>query len=865
MTDARTRALIGSRLGPYEITAKLGQGGMGEVYRATDTKLRREVAIKVLPEAFTADRERLARFEREAQLLAQLQHPNIAGIFGLEESGGVRALVMELVEGSTLAERMEQGRLPLEECVAIARQMAEALEAAHEKGIVHRDLKPQNVKLTADGKVKVLDFGLAKAMDSGTGAMPADLAHSPTLTLGNTLEGMILGTAAYMAPEQARGGAVDKRADIWAFGVLLFEMLTGEQLFAEESVVDTLSAVMRKPIDLELLPAETPPRVRELVRHCLERDSKRRLRDIGDARLELEERGAEAASERPARAISSSRRPWLLASTGALVALLAGLAIGRLAAPSKVTTISYAQLTHRHGAITAARFAADGQTVVYSAAWDGRPVDIYVGRVGSPDARSLGLEGTALLSVSSTGELAVSVGFHATIGRESLGTLATVPLDGGAPRQMLEDVVSADWSPDGKQLAVSRFVGDECRLEYPVGTVVRATPGWISDVRVSADGNSIGFLEHPNRGDNTAVPSVVDRLGNVQALSSPEPLEGLAWSPDGSELWSSNQDSGALRALRAGAAPRVLLALPGRALFGDAARDGRILAVHGSITRELMGKAIGADDERRLGWFDWSFPESFSADGRTLLFEEQQLQVADGYAIFVRGTDGSPAVRIGEGKAFALSPDGRWALSVRDSFGERPRLTLIPTGAGQPRELESDGVRYQAWAAFLPDGKSFIGLGRLPGKGIQLFHRKLDGPPVARAISPEGIRITLFGIIPSPDGEQVVVPEADGRMMLRSVKGDSAVPVPGVRPDEEPAGWTPDGRSIYVVRPSSIPLEIERLDLATGERTPWTTLAPADRSGVFRLGPVLLSRDGQFAAYSFIRVSSELYLINGAR
>ncbi len=306
--------MIGLRLGSYQITAKLGEGGMGEVYRATDTKLRRDVAIKVLPAAFTADKERLARFEREAQLLAQLQHPNIAGIFGLEDSGGVRALVMELVEGPTLAERMEQGRLPLEESVAIARQMAEALEAAHEKGIVHRDLKPQNIKLTADGKVKVLDFGLAKAMESGSGATAQDLAHSPTLTLGNTLEGMILGTAAYMAPEQARGGAVDKRADIWAFGVVLFEMLSGERLFAEESVVDTLSAVMRKPIDLALLPASTPPRVRELVRHCLERDPKRRLRDIGDASLELEERAAEpeAGRQRLARQLRRAGPGWSL-------------------------------------------------------------------------------------------------------------------------------------------------------------------------------------------------------------------------------------------------------------------------------------------------------------------------------------------------------------------------------------------------------------------------------------------------------------------------------------------------------------------------------------------------------------------------
>ena len=317
----------GSRLGSYEITGRLGEGGMGEVFRATDSKLKREVAIKVLPAAFTEDPERLARFEREAQLLAQLQHPNIASIFGLEEANGVRALVLELVEGEDLAERLKRGALPLEEALAVARQIAEALEAAHEKGIVHRDLKPGNVKLTPDGKVKVLDFGLAKAMDPAAGgASAADLARSPTLmnsptmTAAGTQLGVILGTAAYMAPEQARGAAVDKRADIWAFGVVVYEMLSGEALFAEGSVVDTLSAVMRKEIDLGRLPAAVSPRLRELVRRCLERDPRRRLRDIGEARIALE---AIAAGEvAPVGAtVAGGRRGFAPALVVALVAV----------------------------------------------------------------------------------------------------------------------------------------------------------------------------------------------------------------------------------------------------------------------------------------------------------------------------------------------------------------------------------------------------------------------------------------------------------------------------------------------------------------------------------------------------------------
>jgi serine/threonine protein kinase/Tfp pilus assembly protein PilF len=297
---------IGERIGPYEVVGKLGEGGMGIVYQAKDSHLGRDVALKVLPEGFAADPERTARFEREARVLASLNHPNIAQIYGLEVSGDLRALVMELVEGPTLAERLESRVLSLNESLSVARKIADALEEAHEKGVVHRDLKPQNVKVSLDGRVKVLDFGLAKAADSLAGATSAEqLANSPTVTFGGTREGVILGTAAYMAPEQARGKAVDRRADIWAFGVVLYEMLTGERLFVADSVVETLGAVLHHPIDLERLPPATPDRVRELLRRCLERDPRRRLRDIGEARVALEANPVARVVEGAPRADSS--------------------------------------------------------------------------------------------------------------------------------------------------------------------------------------------------------------------------------------------------------------------------------------------------------------------------------------------------------------------------------------------------------------------------------------------------------------------------------------------------------------------------------------------------------------------------------
>jgi len=325
--------MIGARLGPYEITAKLGEGGMGEVYRATDTKLEREVAIKVLPASVVGDPERLARFEREAKLLASLNHPHIAAIHGVEDATEVKALVLELVEGETLAERLARGPLPIAEVVAIARQIAEALEAAHERGIVHRDLKPQNVKLTANDDVKVLDFGLAKALDAGAGAPSSaqlarspTLLHSPTLTAAGTAMGMILGTAAYMAPEQAKGRSVDRRADIWAFGVVLWECLTGEPLFAADTVAETIGHVMTREPDMSRLPRATPAALRQMVARCLVRDPRRRLQAIGDARVALEELAAGAGAEPPAAPARSGLRPLAIAG-GVAAGAVATLAI----------------------------------------------------------------------------------------------------------------------------------------------------------------------------------------------------------------------------------------------------------------------------------------------------------------------------------------------------------------------------------------------------------------------------------------------------------------------------------------------------------------------------------------------------------
>jgi Tol biopolymer transport system component len=443
----------GSRLGSYEITAKLGEGGMGEVYRATDSKLRREVAIKVLPAAFTADTERLARFEREAQLLAQLHHPNIASIFGLEESGGTRALVMELVEGPTLAERLESGALPLEDSLGIARQIAEALEEAHEKGIVHRDLKPANVKLTADGKVKVLDFGLAKALDSGSsGSSATTLMNSPTLTGAHgTQLGVILGTAAYMAPEQAAGGTADRRADVWAFGVVLYEMLCGRRLFDGETVSHVLAGVLKDEPDFGALPPTTPPRIQDLVRRCLRKKPRERLQAIGDARLAIDEvLNDPRRDERPSAAAAPAPR-----SRMAVVLAAVGLA-------------------------AAAVFA----TLWLTGNRKTPPARVYNASMVAPPGNGF----TDYFAVSPDGRRVVFEGYDRKTGGRSLWLRE---LDRGEATKL--DTNGGDmpfWSPDGQQLAFFSE-GKLKRLDFrgsPAQTICEApTPrggAWGRDGRI---------------------------------------------------------------------------------------------------------------------------------------------------------------------------------------------------------------------------------------------------------------------------------------------------------------------------------------------------------------------------------------------
>jgi Tol biopolymer transport system component len=448
----------GSNLGPYEILGQIGAGGMGEVYRASDAKLKREVAIKVLPEAVVNDHERLSRFEREAQLLASLNHPNIGTIYGVEDSGGAPALVMELVEGPTLEDRIAQGRIPVEEALPIAREIAEGLDYAHERGIIHRDLKPANVKLTGDGKVKILDFGLAKALDPVAGASSPDATRSPTITAAATQAGVILGTAAYMSPEQARGKPADKRSDIWAFGCVLWEMLTGKRLFHGETVSDTLAAVLRADIEWEALPAGTPPAIRRLLERCLERDPKRRLRDVGEARITMEEAPASLIGIRAettvgvvsGRAGRGRMMAWALAGAALGAGLVVGVAAMRQHRSARDSAVRLNVVLPRDQAMVVAdlpnfALSRDGEEIAYVAKKESGKSALYLRSMGFFDARELAdTEGATAPFFSPDGQwLGYFVG----------GKVLKVAVSGGPPQPVCNTPVSdfggAAWADDG--------------------------------------------------------------------------------------------------------------------------------------------------------------------------------------------------------------------------------------------------------------------------------------------------------------------------------------------------------------------------------------------------------------------------------
>ncbi len=866
-----TSLRTGDRIGPYEIVDFLGAGAMGDVYRARDARLNRDVALKVLPDVFALDPDRMARFKREAQMLAALNHPNIAAIYGLEESDTQQALVLELVDGPTVADLIAAGPVPLADAIGFARQMADALEAAHEKGIIHRDLKPANIKITSAGAVKVLDFGLAKVWE---GAPNAAFAATPTVTATELGERAVLGTPSYMSPEQARGRVLDKRTDIWSFGCVLFEIITGRTAFGGETVSDTIARVLERDVDWTQLPESCPPRIIDLLRRCLQKDRTQRLRDIGDARLELDEaltRGPIA--DRSGTSAPASRavvRSWLfrsvaIAALAALSLAVFSLIVGRRQPTPQPT---FRQLTFRHGSLRGARLARDGQTVVYSAAWMGAPQELFVIRPESAQSGAIGISQAGIFSVSPKGELAVSLGCRLNWG-ECVGTLAQVPITGGIPRELVKDVQGADWSPDGQSLAVVSFDGGKFRLEYPVGKVLYDSSGWMTYARVSPAGDRVAFLDHPTLGDIGGSVAVLDSSGKRATLSAGwKSLQGLAWSNTGDEVWFTGSRTGkggssALYAVTLGGREREVFASPGTLKLLDISPDGqRVLLTRGTTRGGIVG-GNGIKD-RELSWFDYSTVADLSADGKTVLFYEWGEGVGAKPTIFIRTTEGGDAVQLGEGRPLALSPDGEWALAVQDAASSR--IALLPTRTGDVKQLPRGAVvEYLDWAAWAPDRRHIFFSGREAGDVRRTYVQNIDGGDPT-AVTPDGFVAVLL----SPDGRTLATVDRYGEYYLCPVDGSSGPrPLPGYVDGDVLLQWSEDGRFMFVREAGNLTLRMHRLNVSTGAREFWKELVPPDPSVLIDIGSdpgqIRLTPDGKTYAYTYWTFEGELYFAEGLK
>ena len=848
----------GTRLGPYEIVAPLGAGGMGEVYRAHDSRLGREVAVKVLPASFAADRERLRRFEQEARATGALNHPNILGVYDIGNHDGAPYVVSELLDGDTLRARIGNVPLPQRKAIDYAAQIAKGLAAAHDKGIVHRDLKPDNVFVTRDGRVKILDFGLAKMTQAG---VTVDAETALAQAVPQTSAGTVLGTVGYMSPEQVRGQTVDHRSDIFSFGVVLYEMLTGQRAFQGDSAVETMNAILKEdPAPTSDEGQALPPALDRIVFHCLEKNPEERFQSARDIAFDIEALSG-GSSQANVEALSPRRRGWLRPAALSVLAASCGAALflaGRSTAGSASPT--FEPLTFRRGSVSYAKFAPDGRTIVYAANWEGGPLEIYSTQPGSPESRPLGLRAD-LQAVSRNGEMAVLL---ERPGKEAV--LARAPIGGGAPREVLENVRSADWGPDGESLAVVHTGGGRDSLEFPIGRTLYQAHGWLSDVSVSPKGDRIALFEHPVAIDNRGDVIVVDLAGAKTTISTGwEDLFGAHWTPDGSEVWFSASGGGgktggtdhALFAATLAGRVRTVMSAPGSLELEDIAPDGRALVAHGSRRPSIMALAPGAADESELTWMDFSWVTDISDDGRRLLFGEQGVAGGPGYAVYLRGTDRSPAVRLGKGMAASLSPDGQSALAIDLA---QNRLLVLPTGAGEPRTLLPHNIKAFSWAGWFPDGKRILFSGFEEGKGQRMYVQDLAGG-TPRPITPEGVAERANTL--TPDGKWVAA-ELKGQIMRFPVDGGEPQPINGADPQDKPMRWRGDGRVLFV-RQGRLPAKIFALDAATGQRTLVREMGPRDTVGVDSVVDTRLTPDGKSYAYVYIRSLYSLYQVTGLK
>jgi eukaryotic-like serine/threonine-protein kinase len=854
----------GARLGPYEIVGRLGAGGMGEVYRARDTRLDRDVAIKILPAEFTNDPDRRARFEREARAVAAVNHPHIVTLYEVGTSEAGPYLVLEKIEGRSLGELIRTGPVSIRRLVSLAAQIADGLAKAHGAGIVHRDLKPNNIMVTDDGVAKILDFGLAKMAWPELDAWRTD---ADTTLARDTESGLILGTLGYLSPEQAAGRPADFRADQFALGALLYELATGTRPFRRATMAESLTATIREePASLRSKRADLPAPFCWIVERCLAKDPDERYastrdlaRDLADVRDRLSDIGSGAAHvEAPAGAAGPrARLAWMLAALGGLALLGASYWVGRRTAPS-APELTFTPLTFQRGIITGARFGPDGKTVYYSAAFGAEPSRVYVTRLDGTESELLKLPPAMLLSVSSKGELAILQTMDSDIlgGRNvanGVGTLARVPAFGGTPRPLIERANDADWAPDGERLAIAR---SDYSIEFPVDHRI-APEGQMP--RISPTGDHVAWIGNPG-------VEVADLTGKVSVTSGQLWGFGLAWAPGGREVWFTASTAPGdlerqLYGLSLDGTVRSIAHVPGGLTLFDVAPSGHAALVStGGAWWSLVATRRGQSQERPLDLYGRSTIQGLSADGKWILAQERR-GVARG--AYLRSTDGTETVRLGRIRAVGLSPDGKWVLAAATE-DDSTRLELLPVGPGSARTVPVPaGMElppYTGLAQWSADGRRVFVPFKVRGRndgGARVYMR--DGDAAWRAVTPA--RGGRFAV--SPDGK-TVAGRSDGVVTLFPVDGGTPTVLDGER--GLPVSWSADGAWLVLARSENLKIILYRRELKTGKVEPWRTVGPLDLSGVTQTDPsVFLSADGGLCVYSYTRTSNTLYLIDGLR
>ena len=857
--------MIGKTLGAYHIESKLGAGAMGVVYKAHDSTLSRAVALKVLAASSVANAERERRFVQEAKAASSLNHPNIVTIYAINASevdaATIRYIAMEFIGGDTLDHVIGTKGLRVRDALKYAIQIADALAAAHAAGIVHRDLKPSNIMVTPQGLIKVLDFGLAKLNETSEAEADAfaDTLHGDPSPL--TEEGTLLGTVAYMSPEQAEGKSLDSRSDIFSFGSVLYEMVTGRRAFSGSSKIATLSSILSKePVPASESVPDFPEELDRILSRCLKKDPGRRWQTMADIRVALEELRQELESttsgtvaRRVRLRLSSIRTsrwfPITLAG-GLLLGLLPGAYIAKRWFPDDPPV--FQRLTFRRGDVTAALFAP-GDSIAYSASWEGAPSMLFSAIPGNRESRPLGTTAGKLLSISRSGEMAV------LLGDEGPATLARIPLGGGTPREILEHVTDADWAPDGEAMAVVRNVEGHYRLEYPVGMVLYQTdvrpPRF---VRVSRDGKLVAYFEMDEIGDYSLF--VIGPAHARQQLSSGwRGIGGLAWSPDGKEIWFSGSHANsdpALFAVSLSGRERLIFQIAGWIVLQDVARDGRVLLNAVNSRLGILFTPPDGSPGRDLAWLNTSFLDSLSDDAGSILFLELQNGEGRNAAMYLRKTDGSPAVRLGYGNRPALSHDGKWVVCIRQEAAGS-RLMVFPTGPGESRFLDFGDMHYES-VEWFPDGHHLLFTANQPGHPLRSWTYDLNqGGTTPTPVTSEGVRATAV----SPDQHQFIRIEGQ-RISLSPINGSGATPLADLEPGEGVGRWSPDGHYLYLRRLQGDVVQISRLELSSHRREPWHTLHVPEPGATF-FGTAAVSADGKAYAASFQQDVANLYLVNG--